>query len=155
MTKAPLLMSVISKPPYIAPHGRRAGHGNVHEARTHRWSSYSSSSWCCDACSCPATFPRCRRWVQDYPIFLPPRSLAQGALIIDTLKRPGAGRRRRSGVQLRSLARARTRHRQATRKTVSSSLGQPWCHDALPPQWCVSIEIEHGTDLTSKPLSPL
>ncbi len=53
----------------------------------------------------------CRRWVKDYPIFLPPRSLAQAAFI-EALKRPGVGRRRRTGVQIRSLARARMRHRQ-------------------------------------------
>jgi hypothetical protein len=55
-----------------------------------------------------------------------------------------------SSSRLRVLARGTSK---AMRKTVSSSLGQPWHHDVLPPQWCVSVEIEHGMVLTSMPLS--
>jgi hypothetical protein len=54
---------------------------------------------------------RCRQGDKNYPIFLPPRSLAQAAFI-EALKRPGVGRRRRTGVQIQSLARACMRHRQ-------------------------------------------
>jgi len=63
----------------------------------------------------------------------------------------GAGIPAYSSGRFRVLARGTGK---AMCKTVSSSLGQPWQHDVLPPQRCVSIENEHGMALTSMPLSP-